>query len=560
MRSRPVLLSLSALSFIFTACTSKDQSTAAGGVDGGTLIIAAPGDASSLFPPYVVEQNGRIVMDLVFDRLARISADNSTIGDKDFTPELAKSWTWAPDSMSIAFSLDPRARFHDGTPVGAADVRYSFNAFVDPKVASPNASGLANIDSISVRDSLTPVVWFKKRTPEQFYDIAFQLVVMPEHVYGKIPAQELRTAEGTRTPIGSGRFRFVRWDAGQRIELIADTANYRGRAKLDRIVLMAMSDPSAQASQILSGQADVMEAFPIDQLSKLDSNRYAKPVVVNPPTYAFIGLNPYARKSTSAPHPILGDLRVRRALSMAVDREGMLRNVFGSVGRLSHGPFAMSLSFADSNTGVPPFDTSAAKAMLDSSGWRVGADGMRSKNGTPLRFSLTIPGTSAPRRRYAVLMQEQLRKIGAQLDIDQLDIKAYLDRRQTGDFDAIADAFKPDPGPTGAKQNWGTAGIGPTGQNFLHYSNKTVDALIDSAAASYDPAKVKAFMLKAHQRIVDDAPAIWLYDYAVVLAVGRRFDYPPMRRDAWHTTLADWSVPPAKRIDRDRIGLAAAKP
>ncbi len=152
--------------FALAACTSKDAATG-GGANGGTLIFAAPGDAKSLFPPYVVEQNGRLVQDLVFDRLAEISADNNTIGDKTFKPQLAKSWTWAPDSMSIAFSLNPAAKWHDGQPVRANDVKYSFDIFTNPKVASPNATGLANIDSVSVRDSLTPVVWFKKHTPTQ---------------------------------------------------------------------------------------------------------------------------------------------------------------------------------------------------------------------------------------------------------------------------------------------------------------------------------------------------------------------------------------------------------
>jgi peptide/nickel transport system substrate-binding protein len=555
--ARQTILALGAIAL--AACSSNDAGRSAGGVNGGTLIFAAPGDAKSLFPPYIVEGNGRLVQDLVFDRLAEISADNNTIGDKTFKPELAKSWTWAPDSMSIAFSLDPAAKWHDGQPVRANDVKYSFGVFVDPKVASPNATGLANVDSISIRDSLTPVVWFKKHTPTQFYNIAYQLIVMPEHIYGKVPAQELRTSEVTRTPVGSGRFRFVRWDAGQRIELITDTANFRGRAKLDRVVALATSDPGAGAAQILSGQADVMMAFPLDQAPTLDSNKFAKPVVIPQILYAFFGMRSFARKSNTAPHPIFGDLRVRRALSMAVDRPAMLANVFHGTGRLSHGPFSMVLPFADSSTKTIAYDTSAAKALLDSVGWRAGPNGIRMKNGIPLSFGVMYPATSAPRRQYALLMQGFFQKLGAQMEIDAIDPNAFLERRNTGDFDALLDAFGPDPDAGGAIQNWGTGGIGPDGQNTLKYSNKKVDALLDSAAASSDPAKVKAIMLRAHQQIIGDAPAIWLYDYATITAIARRFEYPAMNVGGWWITLPDWTVPPAKRIDRDRIGLAAAK-
>jgi peptide/nickel transport system substrate-binding protein len=382
---------------------------------------------------------------------------------------------------------------------------------------------------------------------------------MPEHVYGKVPVEELRTSEVTRTPIGSGRFRFVRWEGGQRIELIADTANYRGRAKLDRVISLAVSDPSSSAAQILSGQADVMMAFPLDQASKLDSNKFATAVIMPQIPYAFFGMRLFARKSNTVPHPVFGDVRVRRALSMAVDRSAMLQNVFNGTGRLGHGPFSMVLPFADSSTHTIPYDTSAANALLDSAGWRVGANGVREKNGVPLKFQVEVPGTSVPRRQYALLLQGYLQKVGVQMDIDVVDINALLDRRSTGDFDAIIDAFSPDPDAGGAIQNWGTAGIGPQGQNTLHYSNKKVDVLFDSAAASSDPAKVKAYMLRAHQQIIDDAPAIWLYDYASITAIARRFEYPPMHADGWWVTVPDWTVPPAKRIDRDRIGLATPK-
>src|SRR5690349_11359726 len=228
---------------------------------GGTLIVTTPGDATDIFPPFITEQNGAVVRDLVFDRLAAIGPELNTVGDKGFAPQLAKDWTWAPDSLSIAFSIDPRARWHDGKPVTAADVKYSFRVYTDPKAHSPSALLLANLDSVSVRDSATAVVFFKKRMPEQFYDVAHQLYILPEHVYGKIPVDSLRTSAATRILTGSGQFRFVRWQPDVRTELVADTANYRGRPKLDRVILTPSVDQSVGATQILTGQADFMLAF-----------------------------------------------------------------------------------------------------------------------------------------------------------------------------------------------------------------------------------------------------------------------------------------------------------
>lgn len=562
MRSSRLLVA--AFAAALAACGTKEGSSPPGAgssAAGGTLVVASAGDASAIFPPFVSEIVGRMIQDQVFDRLAEIGPDLVTIGDKSFAPRLAEKWTWAADSLSIAFSIDPRARWHDGKPVTAADVRYSFKVFTDPKVGSPVAPTIENLDSVSVRDSLTAVVWFKKHTPEQFYDAAYQLVIFPEHVYGSIPNEQLHTSEGTRNIVGSGRFRVAKWEAGARIELVADTSNFRGRAKLDRVIMLpAAADPATAATQVLTGQADFMEAFPIDQVAKLDSSTVARPLVYPQMSYTYLGMNVYAPKSKTDPHPIFADIRVRRALSMAADRGAMLRNVFGDKGRIAHGPFPSNVGFADTTLHLPHFDTTAAKAMLDSSGWRTGADGMRAKNGRPLRFSIISPSSSLFRRRYGVLLQEAFHKVGAQVDIEQMDSKVFQGRMLSGDFDAILGSYGTDPSPSGTKQNWSTAGIGANGQNNLRYSNHKVDALLDSSTASFDPAKMNAYASRAFQTIIDDVPAIWLYDVVVVDAVNRRVTTAPLRADEWWANLADWTIPADKRIDRDRIGLTPAKP
>ena len=500
-----------------------------------------------------------MVVGLVFDRLADISDKLETAGDKTFTPRLAKSWAWAPDSLSIAFSIDPRARWHDGKPVTAADVRYSFKVFTDSAVAATAGPLLANVDSVSVRDPSTPVFWFKKHTPEQFYDVAYQLWILPEHVYGSIPMAKLRTSAAIRSPIGSGPFRFVRWEPGVRIELDADTANYHGRPPLDRVIINPVINQAVRQTQVLTGQADYMHAFPPDQSGKLDSSSVARPIAVPLLTTVFMVMNRYVPKSKRVPHPVFGDIRVRRAISMALNRAAMLQNVFGAAGRIAYGPAPMRLAAADSTLKLPPYDTTAANALLDSAGWRRGSNGMRAKAGKPLRFELLIPATSGARNRYGILIQDALQHIGAEVVIVPVDNNTYQDRTVAGDhagnFEAAIHAFNGDPSPSGLRQIWGTAGISPQGLNLLLYSNPKVDALLDSLSTSFDPAQVKAYTSRALQLVVDDVPAVWLYDQNYVDAVNRRLTVGPIRADGWWYTLPTWSIAPNKRIDRDRFGL-----
>lgn len=539
------------------ACSSTERASADGNT-GGTILVAIGGDAGDLLPPFINDATARLVSDMVFDRLAEISDDLTTLpGDRGFTPRLAKSWTWAPDSLSIAFSIDPRARWHDGQPVRASDVRFTHQLVVNPKAASPVAVLLGNIDSVQVRDSLTAVVWYKHRSPEQFYEFVYQLPIIPEHVYGNAAPDQVRTSEPSRRPVGSGRFRFVRWDAGSRIELIADTANYRGRAKVDRVILSVARDAATAVTQVLGGQADFYEVFPSDQLGTLDSSAIARAAPAPTLQYTHMNMSLRDRKSKNRPHPIFGEIAVRRALSMAVDRSRMLQNVFGKYGHIGHGPFPAALASGDTTLRMLPFDVAAAKALLDSAGWReTTPGGVRTKGGRPLRFSLMYPTSSINRGRYAVLLQQQLRQVGAQVDLEALEPRsAFFPRMFAADYDAAMHTYNTDPGLSSAKQTWTTGGIGQNGQNFGGYSNPSVDRLLDSATMTFDFAKSKAYISRAYQQIVDDAPSIWLYDNYNVAGVHRRIDVTPLRADGWWSGLADWSITPDKRIDRDRIGL-----
>src|SRR6185437_10017799 len=176
------------------------------------------------------------------------------------------------------------------------------------------------------------------------------------------------------------------------------------------------------------------------------------------------------------------------------------------------------------------------------------------------RFTLLVPSSSLSRRRYAVLIQEQLRRIGVQVDIDELDPQTLNPRMVNGNFDAVLNLFGTDPAVGGTEQAWATSGIGPMGQNYSHYSNPAVDALLDSASASFDPARSNAYARRAFAAIIADAPAIWLYDWTNINAINRRVTTAHMRPDEWWANLADWSIPADKRIARDRIGLAPAAP
>jgi peptide/nickel transport system substrate-binding protein len=542
-------------SVALASCKDVMQTAAGPGDIGGTMVVATPQEPGTLVPALQASILEREITDLLFDRLADIGDDLNTIGDKGFKPQLATRWEWAPDSLSIVFHLDPRARWHDGVPVRASDVRYSVNLIKDPTLGSPAAPLVTNIDSASVRDSLTVVAYFKQHTPEQFYDLVYQVSIVPEHILGNTPAGQLKTAEVARRAIGSGRFRLSKWEPGKRIELLSDTANYRGRAKLDRIVYAPTPDFNTSVTRFFSGDADFFEQLRSDDLAKFAQDTARRAVPYPSLQYAYVAFNLTDPKHAGQPHPIFGDRATRRALSMAVDRRAMLRNVFDTMGVMLYGPFPRSLTVSDTTLPQLPYDTLKARALLDSAGWTLGTDGIRSKAGRRLEFAVTVPASSAVRNRYAVLLQDAFKRVGASMNIEKTDFAAFAAKQGARTFDAELSVYGMDPSFSSFKQTWATAGIGKDGSNFSSYSNPAVDALIDSGTMAFDPSRTRAYARRAFEAIIEDAPGIWLYEPATIAGVHKRIHTTRMRADAYWSGMADWWIPAAQRTARDQIGL-----
>jgi peptide/nickel transport system substrate-binding protein len=506
-----------------------------------SLVIATPADADALLPPLVATTQGKQVMDMVFDYLAALGDSMVVDGDRGFAPQLARRWSWAADSLSVAFELDERARWHDGRPVRAEDVRFSFGLYTDPAVASPHAATFAGVDSVTVRDSLTAVVWWARRSPEQFYQVAYNLVVMPAHALAGVPRDALLASSFASRPIGSGRYRLREWKRRERIELVADSANYRGRPTFDRLLWTVAPDPAAAALRVLAGEADVLEAVRGDVIRKVAESDRVRPQPYGSLDYGYLAFNLRDATSASRANPLFADRALRVALSRAVDREAVVRNALDSLGHVALGPVTRAQATADPSLQAPSYDVVAARRALDSLGWRAeGADGVRRRAGRPLAFSLLVPNSSSTRMRLAVLLQAQLKAVGADVQIEAVDAPGFVERLRAGRFDAALNVWRSDPSPAGLRQAWGGGARGEVAANVGRYASAPFDATLDSAVAERSPKRRVALFRRAYAIMLDDAPAVWLYEPRNLAAVSRRVRPVGMRADAWWARLAEW--------------------
>jgi len=535
------------------ACSENSGNTAPA-EPGGTLVISTTADPGTLFPPLIRTMQGKQISEQIYDYLADVGPEMNTRGEKGFRAQLTDGWRWSVDSLSLAFHLNPRARWHDGKAVSARDVQFTFALNKNPDLGGSFLSELKNIDSVTTSDSLTAVFWFHRRLPTQFLDAAAQLLILPAHQLEKIQATRLR--ESPPPPIGTGRFRFRAWDKGASVEIVADSSNYRGRAKLDRVIWSISPEFTTAVTRLFRGDADLFDALRAENLPELMRHPTLRAIVLPGTDYAFLVFNLRNPAKNAQSHLLFGDRALRRAIAMSIDRRILVKSVLDTLGLVAVGPTVRAFPTTDTLVSQIPFDSARARAILDSLGWSTrNARGIRTNHGRELAFNLLVPTTSMNRIRLAVLIQAQLRSMGIRVDIEQMDNSAFMARQEERTFDAALSNWHLGASPDGTRQAWSSAGVGKEGVNYGSYENPTFDAQLDTALLSDPEHALQKFTL-AYGTINQDAPAVWLYEPRTAIGIHRRIRTGWMRPDAWWADLGDWHIPPQERLMRDRLRLA----
>ena len=520
----------------------------------GTMVIASGGEPDILLPPVSEFSITRDVTDQLFLKLADLGASGNTIGDEDFQPQLAQRWEWDTPT-TLVFHLDPRARWQDGQAVTAADVAFTYDAYTDTLVKSSFRSSLRQVAAVTTRDSLSVVFRFRQRYPEMFYDAVYHLRILPAHLLREVPRDQWRSAAFGRAPVGDGPYRFVVWKAGESIELAADSTFFLGRPHLRRVIWRFTPDQQGAVTQLITGDADAVEVLVTpDNVQRARADTALATYPYKGSAYGYVGFNLAAPGDSTKPHPLFGDRDLRRALVMATDRERVLRNVFGDLAKVPPGPLSQVWWIWDPEIRELPYDSGQAARLLTRTGWTDSdGDGIRDKDGRPLAFRLLLPTTSAVRRQYARLLQEQFRIAGVEVQLDEVDFSLYNERARAGRFDALLNVWNTDPTPSsGFPQTWTPAGFGRS--NYGRYDNPEVDRLVDQAVASAaNRDQARRAWRAAVETLNRDAPGIFLFATSNVAAVHKRIADVTIRPDSWLALLRTWRIPADRLTDRDRV-------
>jgi peptide/nickel transport system substrate-binding protein len=537
---RPFRLVLVALGFLAAPLAAQR----------GTLVMAFGFEPTVPVPVIGVRTSAEgDVADQLFLRLAGLRADNRTAGDNAMLPELAASWR-RRDATTIDFSLDPRARWHDGVPVTARDVAFTWRLVKEPALAVTQATFEPIADVVAL-DARTVRVTFRRPFAEQVYLAGYNLQPLPEHLLRSIPPAQLAGSDFVRAPIGNGPFRFERRVPGQFLELRADPTHFRGRPGLQRVVVRTVQDPAARANLFLAGETDLFADPASPAYAEIAQRPTLRIVNVSSSTVAFVLFNTRNPADTATAHPVLSDLRVREALTLALDRRAIATVGYGATAGVPEVAQSQLWAWATGGLSASAPNPGRARALLEQAGWvdRDG-DGIRERNGRPLRLRMIFPSSSGVRTTMAIPIERMLRDVGVALEIERFDRSVYLEERAKGTWDLEFAGTNQDPTPSSLVQSWSCASAAqPGSSNVARFCDPTFDRLLRATETARDPV---AAYRAAFARLAAIRAAIGIVAPINQVGVHARFANVTIRPASPWSDLWRWTVRPGQLLPRDR--------
>lgn len=466
---------------------------------GTTLTILYAAD-ERLFGPYWSMDSWF----LMFLPLATYDEHGEAVG------RLARSWKASDDLRSWTFYLRSDVRWHDGQPTTAHDVKFSIELAGHPEILFDDP--WHDVDSIAVRDDTTLTIYYGR--PKDARNT--WMVYWPKHLLEALHPAEFYGWDFWTRPVGNGPLRYVRHVPKTMVELEANPDHYTGRPAIDRVI---MKFGSHGLTELLSGNVDVAEVNPAE-LPKLAADPHLQAYYQILPDVAWLSALVWNHR-----HPALGDARMRRALTHAIDRRELLRllNLPEDL-LLSDGLFTPRQYHRSE---VPPaleHDPARAARLLEEAGWRDGdGDGVRERDGAVLRFTLLLVSEGSG-RQIGVYVQAAFRRVGVAMEIQPLDIQVLRQRVRTGAFDAVLFPFF---NHLDGHLDWLGGGAGYGGASVVAagipgYENAEVTRLLWSVKQTADAEAVDSIYRKLAPLLLEELPLTFLVPQVGVIAAHRR--------------------------------------
>ncbi|GIU92544.1 MAG: ABC transporter substrate-binding protein [Acidimicrobiia bacterium] len=469
----------------FPTTTVSETSTAP--IRETSQLVAALDSEPRGFDPHLTTSEASLqVLENVYDTLVEPGADMT------MQPALATEWEISQDGLAWTFSLREDVVFHNGRPLVADDVVYSFERLMDPDLGAANAFRFASIEEVTAIDDHTVQITLNRPTPNLLEIVGgFKgMAIVPREI---VEADLIDTQ-----PVGTGPFRFVSAVPGGEILLERNPDYWRsdqGLPHLNGIRFVTVSDPLEALTGLVNGELDWIDSVSPSEAARLQNDGSVVVQSIPSGDYHYLTLN--------QTRPPFGDVRVRRAIAMAIDREAVAEAARPGAATPNQTAIPPSSFWYHDYEPYRPADLESARALLE----EAGVEGLTIE----LLVTSDFPETVVE----AQVVTRQLQPLGIQVHIVDVDFATWLDRQADGEFDAFLSMWignlDPDDFYYGQHHCNGKF-------NFQGYCNAEVDALLDAGRLETDPRVRKALYDDAAELIVDEASYIYLYNPDVIQA------------------------------------------
>jgi peptide/nickel transport system substrate-binding protein len=497
-----------------------------------TVVIASGADLESANPLVTIHPLARQVQRYaLFVTLARFDEHLEP------SPYYAHSWRFSPDRRALTLSLVSSLRWDDGVPTTARDVAFTLNAARDPATGFPRGADLRDITAATADDDSTVTIRFAAPQP-RFPSILCELPIVPEHRLAATPHAAMRADSFAVHPIGNGPFRFVRRVAGQRWELARNDSfpvAMGGPPTIRRLIIVVIDEAATKFAGLTSGELDLAG--------------------ISPATAALVARDPQLRVIEypvlqsyaivfNVSRPPFDDVRVRRAISMAIDRPRIVAVAVRGYGEPAGGAIPATHPFATPVAPVAPvapvLDRARADSLLDAAGWLRGADDTRRRDGRALSFELLTVGSSDNAAEQ--LIQSDLARVGVRVEIRQRELASFLAeaRAMPRRVDALFTGIPGDLSLAYLSSMFDSRFAGGA-LDYSGFHEAALDTLLAAARAA--PDSLARGRWSAVERALDaEMPVVWVYHARGVQGISRRLHDVTMDLRGELVSLSAWNA------------------
>lgn len=536
-------MTLASLAALLAACSRGGTGTAVGtGGGSGTLRIAIQQDVKNLNPLLNSNTTDVMIGSLMFEPLIHADAKGNPVPMLAQSVPTSQNGGISKDGLAIVYHLRKGIKWTDGVPVTSKDVKWSWQAIVNKNNNIISNHGYDEIKSIDTPDDYTVVVHLKRKfapfVNTFFADSDQPYPVAPAHILSKYP--NINNVPFNNDPtVSDGPFKFERWVHGDHISLTANDGFFMGKPGLRRIEIRVVPDESTTINLLRTHDIDWMFEASIDNY----------PLVKTVPGVKIVweDVNGYENIQLNVQRPYLQDVRVRRAMAYAIDKQRIVAtSTYGQehIATEDQPPFMWAYNPAVKDY---PYDPQQAKALLEQAGWSPGPSGIMTKNGQPLILVLVYNVSNVTRRKNVVQIQEMLHRVGIQAEVKAFPGDVLFAPvgeggiLQGGKFDLSRAGWYSGIDPDDSTQLT-CANVAPNGYNYSRYCSAEMDALQKTALENYDVATRKKAYYRIQELLHRDVPEIYLYYERMMQPVSVNFKgfAPSPVIESWNAW--QWSI------------------